>query len=246
MDNEGTPFAIMVARLLDSLEAPQGAVVRWTDGHAHPNGPAWGHSIERLLVQSACAGDDEALDLLLRHEWYGVYRLVSAAEPDGARAEELVQEVFTRAIATLERLRVLGVPFHSYCVQIAHRLLRDRRRTAPAGIPGRTPGDFSSPESPGLVVLSSVEVPEPAPATEPTVVVLSADDRPRFVAALGRLPRPSRELLWLRLIEGRTEAEIGVEWGRTPESVHELQRQALSALRAGLAADPAVGEDEPC
>lgn len=245
MHSEETPFGIMVAQLLESLEAPSGAVVRWTDGRFGADGPVWDHSIERMLVQSACSGDDEALDLLLRHEWYAVYRLVSDGASDGALAEELAQEVFARAIATLDRLQVLGVPFHSYCVQIAHRLLRDRRRAMPPGAPGGTPGHFVAPEGPGLVVLPSVEDAGDVDqgASEPAVVVLSSDDRPRFVAALDRLPRSSRELLWLRLIEGRTEHEIGVEWGRTPESVHELQRQALAALRAGLANGAAADAD---
>lgn len=240
MDNEGTPFATMVTRLLDSLEATEvdTVVVRWTDGRSG-DGSGWDHSIERMLVQSACAGDDEALDLLLRHEWFGVYQLVSRKEPDDARAEELVQEIFTQAIASLERFRGLGVPLRSYLAQIARRLLRQ----VPEGIvpvPGGIPGDFGELEVPDVVVLPAQDrcvVPR-----EPAVVVLSADDRPRFLAALDRLPRRCRELLWLRLVEGRTETEIGVEWGRTAESVRELQRHALEALRDGIAA---ATEDDP-
>ena len=243
MDNERTPFATMVARLLDSLEAPDAdaVVVRWTDGRSL-DGAAWGHSVERMLVQSACAGDDEALDLLLRHEWYGVYRLVASAEPDGARVEELVQEVFARAIAGLERFRALGVPFRSYLAQIARRLLRPAPGVATPA-PGGIPGDFGEPDGPDLVVLSARE--RPAPRREPAVVVLSADERPQLLAALDRLPRQCRELLWLRLVEGRTETEIGVEWGRTAASVRELQRHALESLRAGLADGAVVAEDDP-
>jgi RNA polymerase sigma-70 factor, ECF subfamily len=242
MGNEGTPFAAMVRRLLDSLEAPDGGtvVVRWTDGRCD-HGTVWDHSLERMLLQSACAGDDDALDLLLRREWFGVYRLVVVSEPDGRRAEELVQEVFARAIAALPRLRDGGVPFRSSVAQIARRLLRDRQPTSPPiGGPRGVPGAFGEPEPPDLVVLpaqaSSAEDPDPS-CSQPSVMVLSADDRPRVVAALDRLPRHCRELLWLRIVEGHTETEIGVEWGRTPDAVRELQRRALRALRAGLDAE---------
>lgn len=248
MEHEGTSFATMVARLLDNLDAPDGGtvVVRWTDGRSGPYGE-WDHSIERMLLQSACAGDDEALDLLLRHEWYGVYQLVARNEPEGGRAEELVQEVFTRAIASLDRVWSLGVPLRSYLAQVTHRLLRDKRPAAgaPAPAPGGIPGDFGEPEPPDLVVLPATEARSTALGREPVVVVLSADDRPRVVDALDRLPRQCRELLWLRLVEGRTETEIGVEWGRTPESVRDLQRRALVALRAGLAGEAPAAEDEP-
>lgn len=243
MGNEGTPFAAMVRRLLDSLEAPGGdtVVVRWTDGRCG-HATVWDHSLERMLLQSACAGDDDALDLLLRREWFGVYRIVAAAEPDGGRAEELVQEVFARAISSLPRLRDRGVPLRSSLAQIARRLLRDRQRASSSVVaPGGVPGSFGEPEPPDLVVLPT-QAPLGGPSGnrasgDPCVMVLSADDRPRVVAALERLPRHCRELLWLRIVEGRTETEIGVEWGRTPDAVRELQLRALRTLRAGLDAE---------
>lgn len=241
MSDEVMPFAAMVGRLLDSLEASDGGtvVVRWTDGRTGPPGPAWDHSVERMLVRSAVAGDDDALDLLICREWCGVYRLVSRHEPDAARAEELVQEVFTRAIASLARFQQLGVPFRSYLAQIARRLLRERIG-APKPDAGRGgPGAFGESDPPGLVVLPTQERTDPGlRAKEPTVVVLSAEERPRFLELLDRLPRRSRELLWLRVLEGHTEAEIGIAWGRTPGAVHEVQRQALDALRMSLADPP--------
>lgn len=239
MSDEKTPFAAMVEHLLESLEASSGGtvVVRWTDGRSGPAGPAWDHSVERMLVRSAIAGDDDALDLLMRREWCAVYRLVSRREPDAGRAEELVQEVFTRAIATLGRLQELGVPLRSYLAQIARRLLRDRVEAARPDAGRGVPGAFRSVDAPGLVVLPPQER-EPDPVVErATVVVLSAGERSRFLQVLDRLPRRSRELLSLRVIEGHTEAEIGIAWGRTPEAVRAAQRQALDALRASLAGD---------
>lgn len=237
MSDDMAPFAAMVGRLLDSLEASDGGtvVVRWTDGRSGPQGLVWDHSVERMLVQSAAAGDDDALDLLICREWCGVYRLVSRHEPDAARAEDVVQEVFTRAIAGLERLQQLGIPFRSYLAQIARRLLRERIGAPRPDAPRGGPGAFGEDGMPDLVVLPAQEHTGRAPRREePTVVELSAEERPRFLELLGQLPRRSRELLWLRVLEGHTEAEIGTAWGRSPGAVHEAQRQAVIALRMNL------------
>ncbi|MGH9110655.1 MAG: RNA polymerase sigma factor [Acidimicrobiales bacterium] len=251
MDQEPTLFAAMVGKLFDDLDSPHGdaVVVRWTDGRSGPaDAHGWDQSMERMLVESACAGDDDALDVLLRREWYGVYRLVTAAEPAGD-AENLVEEVFTRTIADLGQLRDLGVPLRSSLAQIARRLLRERAAGAadgwqdPANAGAGVPGAFRRAPAVDVVVVGSGEVPaggpvpEPAEARHPPVVLLCADDRPLLVAALDRLPRHCRQLLWLRVVEGRSESEIGVDWGRSPESVRELQREALVALRATLTAD---------
>ena len=135
-----------------------------------------------------------------------------------AEAEELTQEVFARAIASLPRFRYVGVPFRSYLSQIARNLLRDRWRQAQAR------PDMDGP------------VPDRATAElEPEAIVLAAAERHLLVEAMRRLPHRCREVLFLRVLEGRTATEIGVEWGRTPESVRQIQHRALTALRVEMA-----------
>jgi RNA polymerase sigma factor (sigma-70 family) len=75
----------------------------------------------------------------------------------------------------------------------------------------------------------------PTSEPEPEAIVLVADERHLLLAALGRLPHRWREVLCLRILEGRTAAEIGVEWGRSPESVRQIQHRALLALRTEMA-----------
>ena len=197
--------------------------VRWTDGAGAPPGAGppeqEPYPTEQLLVEGACLGDDVALGALCRREWYGVFQLVSRSVGDPTEAEEVTQEVFARAIASLPRFRYVGVPFRSYLARITRNLLRDRWRAALAH-PGMATED---------------EIPDrPAPEAEPEAIVLAAHERARLVAALGRLPRQCREVLYLRLLEGRTAAEIGVELGRTADSVRQIQHRALVALRAEL------------
>lgn len=193
-----------------------GARVRWTDGartSPAPDPPVaepGGH--ERLLLRGACLGDHESLEALCRQEWYGVYRLVSATVPDPTEAEELTQEVFARAIARLSDVPYAKVSFGVYLAQIARGLLRDRWQD------GQTEDD---------------DVADGADE-EPETVVLSPEEWRRLMAALGKLPDRSREVLHLRLLEGRTAAEIGAEWGRTPQDVHRAHRRALRALQSEM------------
>jgi RNA polymerase sigma-70 factor, ECF subfamily len=221
-------YASMLRALLDGMDSPWGGevLIRWSDPEEMPadDGPepeGWDHMVERMLLQSACQGDDDSLEALCRREWFAIFQLVSVSVPDTAEAEELTQEVFTRAIASLPRFSYVGVPFRSYLSQIARNLLRDRWRQAQA-----RPDVDDGP------------VPDrPAAELEPEAIVLAAAERHRLVEALRRLPHRCREVLCLRILEGRTAAEIGVEWGRTPESVRQLQHRALLALRAEMAGE---------
>ena len=121
-------------------ERPMGGevLIRWSgpeegpsaDDEPEPEG--WDHMVERMLVESACQGDDESLEALCRREWFVIFRLVSGSVPDTAEAEELTQEVFARAIASLPRFRYVGVPFRSTEARLPGNLLRDRWRQAQA------------------------------------------------------------------------------------------------------------------
>ena len=193
------------------------ARVRWTDRarpSPEPEGSAAGpHLDERALLQGACLGDDGSLEVLCRREWFGVYRLVCATVPDPHEAEELTQEVFARAIARLSDVPYADGSFGGYLARIARGLLQGRWR------------DYQVEQDGGRAA---------GAAEEPETVVLSADDWGQLTAAIGRLPDRSRELLHLGFLEGRTDAEIGAEWGRTPEDVHRAQRQALLALQSEM------------
>ena len=175
---------------------------------------------EQWLVQSACLGDDGALEELCRQEWFAIYRMVARRVDDPDEAEELTQEVFARAIASLSNFRYVGVPFRGYLARIARNLLCDRWRSTR----GRSEPATGGP---------SVELEASDP--DPEALVLESDDRRQVLAALARLPGRWREVLYLRIVEGRSASEIAVEWGRSPEAVRQIQHRALVALRAEMA-----------
>lgn len=193
--------------------------LRWSDDEpGRPPGVSE-RSVEHSLIERARDGDDAALDQLCRREWLGVLRLVRASVANPEEAEEVTQEVFTRAIASLPRFRITDAPFQAYLAQIARNLLRDRWRRARV-----------SPEV-------DEEVPDrPTGEAVPEAVVLASDQRQVLLNAIEHLPHRYREVLRLRVLEGRTAAEIGAYWGRSPEAVRQIQHRALLALRGEMAA----------
>ncbi len=224
--------ALRLQALVDGMvdgSVPSDSRVHWSDGVGPPlavEGSAGTPSQrEQMLVQSACLGDDAALETLCRTEWYGVYYLVSGSVPDAGEAEEITQEVFSRAIASLARFSYVGVPFRSYLAQIARNLLRDRWRAAQLHPETVATAGRGGPLAPGA---------DPAPT-----VLVAAEDRKPLAAAVSQLPDRCRDVLRLHLLEGRTAEEIGVEWGRSPDVVRRIQQRALLALRAELDGRPA-------
>lgn len=178
--------------------------------------------VEQALVEQARRGDGQALGRLCCNEWTGVLRMVRASVADPEEAEEVTQEVFARAIASLPRFVVTGAPFRAYLGQIARNLLRDRWRHEQA--------------CPTLERLGHDAADRPSPEPPPEAVVLAADQRQVLLNAIQHLPPRYREVLRLRVIEGRSAAEIGAAWGRSPEAVRQIQHRAVLALRGEMAA----------
>ena len=215
----------------ESAGGPTGvdAPVRWADGGgaAEPEAPGaerWHR--EQLLARGACLGDEGALETLCRDEWYHVHKLVSGSVPDPVDAEELTLEVFARAIDQLSHFPYVETSFRSYLLQFA-RAAAERplaggpdRRVAAGGSAAR--GTAAGPSAYAARIRRE----------EAGTILLSAEQRRQLVAALDRLPERSREVLHLRLLEGRSTMEISADWGRTPDAVRRVQCEALQALRS--------------
>ena len=169
------------------------------------------------LLSRAQRGDRAALELLCRQEWVTVYRIVAGWVASRQEAEDLTQEVFLRALRHLEGYQSASGSFRPYLITVARNLLRDRWRAQHrhAGR-GYDPGVGEEWD----------EGPEAA--------VVAAEGRAELIAALAQLPSDHQRVLRLRLIEGRSAAEVAAVLERTPEAIRQLQHRALGALRSGL------------
>jgi RNA polymerase sigma-70 factor, ECF subfamily len=166
------------------------------------------------LIRRAQAGDRQALEDLCSREWRPVYALLYATLRDRAETEDATQEVFLRALRSFDRYRYRDTPFRSYLVTIARNLLRDRWRR----------------RTPALVELDSQLEPSSSDP-QPEERAIAADTRRSVHDLLATLNSDQREVVRLRVLEGRPTEEVAEIMGRSPNAIRQLQYRAISALR---------------
>jgi len=156
-------------------------------------------------VEAARDGDRAAFGRL--YDLYGrmVHGVLLARVPRDD-VEDLVQEVFIKALRQLQSLRDARA-FGGWLVTIARNTATDRMRRQP------DPLELSD------------DVPAPA----------SHEDEARAVLRLIRgLPEAYRETLMLRLVEGMAGPEIAERTGLTPGSVRVNLHRGIAMLRERL------------
>lgn len=162
-----------------------------------------GHEDE--LLQKAQRGDQAAIEALFRREWRPVYRLIYRSLLDPAETQDQTQEVFIRALTSLDRYQPTATPFAGYLAVIARNLLRDRWRKQP-------PPTASDTQATHLV----------STAAGPEQVALIADEQTRIAALLAPLPADYRRVIELRLLDGRPTDEVAEIMGRSPGAIRIL------------------------
>ncbi len=175
------------------------------------------------LLRQARDGDRRALDELCHREWRPVYALLYHGVRDRAEAQDLTQEVFLRALRSLDRYREGAAPFGAYLATIARNLLRDRWRR----------------KALGFVDLDQLDYVDNAARAaggeaDPLERLLADAEHDRLCRALAALPADYQTVIHLRIVEGRAGAEVARLMGRSPDAVRQLQHRALVALRAAL------------
>lgn len=152
---------------------------------------------------------NEVAERAFRRHYTDLYRYLRRRTGDHHRAEELTQQVFADAVASL---RETESPSLAWLYTVAQRRFADELRRAEAG---RRVG-----------VLTTV-----APAQE---AEYGADVAAAIRVAIGRLPEGQRRVLVLKLLRGARFAEIGTALGVSPEAAKMRFVRALEALRGEL------------
>lgn len=162
-------------------------------------------SDEAVLVRAAQAGDRAAYGALYAQFARMVHGIL-LAHVSYADAEDLMQDVFIRALEQLPRLRELAA-FGGWLASIArHAAFDHHRRVRPmADLPDGIPGG-QRPDGEAFEVLAIIQ----------------------------RLPESYRETLVLRLVEGMTGPEIAARTSLTPSSVRVNLCRGMKLLREQL------------
>ena len=172
------------------------------------------------------ASFDESFDELAALAYRVAYRLLGS-RPE---AEDVAQEALVRAYARWRRIRGHAEP---WVARVATNLALDglrRRSRRPEAALAVDGGD-------GVHGTDARDRSGRRDAAESTV----ATDRMELGRLLAELPRRQREVVVLRYLADRTEADTAAELGTSIGSVKQHAHRGLAALRAawaGLDTDP--------
>ncbi len=157
------------------------------------------------------------IEAICRTEWRPIYDLIYRTVQNRAEAQDLTQEVFLRAVRAIDRYDDRGDSMHGLLVTVALNLLRDRwrrRRPIAANVDDLP---FLATRDPG-----------------PEQLALADLDDLAVHLALNRLPEEQRQVIQMRVIEGRSSQDVADLLGRNAAAVRQIQRRALLDLREML------------
>jgi RNA polymerase sigma-70 factor (ECF subfamily) len=176
---------------------------------------------ESRLIERAKACDEEALSELYHRHANAVFRYIYYRVGDREVAEDLVGDVFVRALEGLPSYQQTGTPFEAWLYRIAQARVIDHYRRQN--------------------VRQSVALDEQLPdreETSPDRVAAQSDEIRHAWEAIGRLTDEQQMVISLRFIAGRSTAEVATLMGKTEGAVKALQNRALASLRRLMEAEP--------
>jgi RNA polymerase sigma-70 factor, ECF subfamily len=146
-----------------------------------------------LLIERARAGDERAVEALIRRYSRRLYRVACSVLMDADRSEAAVLEAFLAAFGDLTRYEPTG-KFAAWLTRLAYHQARALRGTARASLAAGAP-------QPSAVAATAA-----APGEE-------AHERRELEQAIGGLPEVFRTVYVLRMLEGISGIETAASLG---------------------------------
>lgn len=162
--------------------------------------------------------DKEAFGAIYERYLKKIYNYVYYRIGNHQDAEDLTARVFYRAMAHIGTYTERGIPFQAWLYRIAHNLVanwhrdRGRRKVIPLD-------EF---------IASSLKSEAPDRHAEDN------EEREALLKAIRMLPEERQQLLILKFVEHRSNAEIGEVMERTEGAIKSLYHRTLIALRDEL------------
>ena len=135
-------------------------------------------------------------------------------------AEDLTAKVFFRALSHIGNYVEKGAPFQAWLYRIAHNLVANWHRDQ-----GRR-----------KIIALDDYMAHPLKSEAPDRLTEEQEERSQLLEAVRRLPEDRQQLLLLKFVEQKANAEIGAIMGRTEGAVKSLYHRTLLALREEMAA----------
>jgi RNA polymerase sigma factor (sigma-70 family) len=173
-------------------------------------------------VRLARQGNEAAWEELVTYYQAALFRLAYLMLPDGAAAEEVVQETFVRAYLHLDRFDT-DRPLRPWLFSIAANLARNRRRSLGRYVEAvrrffqQQPVEIMTPGVDGR---------------------FQKQEEARLLwQAVQQLSQPGREVIYLRYFLGFSTAETAETLAIAPGTVKSRSHRALHQLRSIIARD---------
>ncbi|WP_181784601.1 sigma-70 family RNA polymerase sigma factor [Pseudonocardia pini] len=182
------------------------------------------------LGRAAAAGDRAACEELMAALHPPVLRYcrsrLATGAGDATSAEDMAQDTLIALLKALPTFDHNGGPLLAFAFTIARNKIIDtvrRSRISRIDLTDTVPDSLQTGDA-------------------PDELTVQAEQAAMVQRLLGRLPERHRDVLRLRLIEGRSAIETAALLGSTPGSVRVTQHRALTALRRYLADRPVPRE----
>lgn len=172
---------------------------------------------DNALVELA-KQDKEAFGELYERYFDKIYNYIYYRTGNQHDAEDLSAKVFYRALSHIETYVDKGVPFQAWLYRIAHNLVANFHRDK-----GRR-----------KVIPLDDYVAHSLKSEAPDRQVEANEEQDHLLDAIRHLPAERQELLILKFIEQKSNAEIGAIMERTEGAIKSLYHRTLLALRDEL------------
>lgn len=169
--------------------------------------------LERI-ISKAKAGDREAFATLYTLYFVPIHRYLFVHLGNKADADDLAQDVFTKALVSFSRYTHTGAPIAAYFYTIARNSLIDWQRKKK---PEKLEDEIA------LTLRDTGSDPEENASTH--------EETDELIHLLSHLAPDQREALVLRFTNGLSSKEVGEIMGKSEEAVRKLQSRGLERLR---------------
>lgn len=172
---------------------------------------------EATLVAHAKQGEAAAFEQIYDQHRQPIFNYIFFRVGDNELAEDLTSDVFVRMVDKIDTYTQNGRPLAAWLYTIARNLVIDHHRR-----------DSQLTWVPLDERLIEAREHNPAKATDRSLL------QDCLMKALQHLTEEQRQVILLKFVERRSNAEVGGLLGKTEGSIKSLQHRALAALKRAL------------
>jgi RNA polymerase sigma-70 factor (ECF subfamily) len=164
------------------------------------------------------ARDPDAFGEIYERYVTKIYNYIYYRTGNAQDAEDITAKVFFRAMAHIQNYEDKGVPFQAWLYRIAHNLV----------------ANFHRDESRRKIIPLDDYLAQSLKTEAPDRIAEHNEEQAALLNAIRRLPPERQQLLILKFVHDKSNAEIGEIMNRTEGAIKSLYHRTLLALRDEL------------